>query len=328
MGVFHADLTTRSWRRLVTVVVFLCWASFLCLSPAKSFSDQRTAGDGKGRWNTWATDDGLPENEVRCIFEDSRGNLWFGTRREGIGVFNGTSWTYYTADDGLVSNGITAIVQDARGRVWTAGGGGYSILEGDRWTPHDSLGAVQPRVVYSIDVDWKGHLWLGANGGASGFDGSAWRHFTPEDGLPHPVVHAALQDRRGNVWFACRQGLARHTGIEMRLYHADTNFGSILEDDAGRLWFGTRTKGAFVYDGADWLQHLPGRDLRPSLVDGEGRVWAVTDDSGAWLYDGETWINYGSEAGLASDTVFDLLEVRDGGVWFATPQGASVLTSE
>ena len=88
-----------------------------------------------GEWTTWTSEDGLPENEVRSVFQDSQDRLWFGTRNAGIGVFDGTAWAYYTTRDGLISNGISSIVEDASGRIWISGRGGYSILDGNTWTP-------------------------------------------------------------------------------------------------------------------------------------------------------------------------------------------------
>ncbi len=275
-----------------------------------------------GEWETWTTEDGLPENEVRAVFEDSKGNLWFGTR-SGLGVFDGESWTYYTTDDGLVSNGIATIVEDRDGNIWTAGRGGYSTFDGNAWVGHDSLGALQPRVVFSINLDSRGHLWFGANGGASALTDQGWQHYTQADGLPHQVVHEALKDRNGNVWSACRRGLAQWVEGEMRVHYPESNFGSILEDDSGSLWFGTRASGVYQFDGEQWIQHLPGLDARPSFIDKAGTIWAVSDDAGVYAYDGETWASYGIVDGLASDTVYDVFQAKDGNLWFATAEGAT-----
>jgi ligand-binding sensor domain-containing protein len=178
-------------------------------------------------------------------------------------------------------------------------------------------------VIFTINVDRRGHLWFGASGGASGLAEGVWRHFTTADGLPHQVVHSALQDHTGTVWFACRQGLAYFADGKMQVRYPEVNFGSIVEDRAGHLWFGTRTRGVYQFNGERWAEHLPGRDVRPMSIDSEGRIWAVSDDAGVYLYDGATWHSYGIDDGLASDTVYDVVQVEEGSLWFATAQGAS-----
>ena len=241
-------MATRSHKNLnqsMKIFLVLFWGTLLipAFLPAHGQSTELSPSDGSGEWTTWTSEDGLPENEVRAVFQDSQGHLWFGTRNKGIGVFDGSSWTYYSTDDGLASNGILSIVEDRDGTIWAAGGGGYSTFDGNVWVPHDSLGTLQTRVIFSINLDSRGHLWFSTNGGASGFTGDVWQHYTAADGLPHQVVHSTLRDQTNNVWFACRRGLAQLADGEMLVHFPESNFGSILEDGAGGLWFGTRTSG-------------------------------------------------------------------------------------
>ncbi|MFN0058052.1 MAG: two-component regulator propeller domain-containing protein [Planctomycetota bacterium] len=49
---------------------------------------------------------------VRSILEDSKGNFWFGSWKEGVCRFDGKSLTYFTAKDGLSDNQIRSIQED------------------------------------------------------------------------------------------------------------------------------------------------------------------------------------------------------------------------
>jgi len=40
-------------------------------------------------WDTYTTDDGLPNNEIRAIAEDSNGIKWFGTDGGGVARLDG-----------------------------------------------------------------------------------------------------------------------------------------------------------------------------------------------------------------------------------------------
>ena len=44
--------------------------------------------------------DGLVSNNVLAIFEDSRGNMWFGTTK-GLTRYDGESFQTFTTEDGL-----------------------------------------------------------------------------------------------------------------------------------------------------------------------------------------------------------------------------------
>ncbi|MBY0457599.1 MAG: hypothetical protein K2V38_09700, partial [Gemmataceae bacterium] len=46
---------------------------------------------------------------VRSILEDSKGNFWFGSWKEGVCRFDGESFTYFTMEDGLSDNQIRSI---------------------------------------------------------------------------------------------------------------------------------------------------------------------------------------------------------------------------
>ncbi len=55
---------------------------------------------------------------IGAIFQDSKGNYWFGSNREGVAVYNGKSFTYFTNEDGLTDNQIHSIQEDKQGVIW------------------------------------------------------------------------------------------------------------------------------------------------------------------------------------------------------------------
>ena len=46
---------------------------------------------------------------VRAIFQDSKGNYWFGSHNEGVSVYDGISFEYFTTNNGLRDNQIRSI---------------------------------------------------------------------------------------------------------------------------------------------------------------------------------------------------------------------------
>ncbi|MFH1860947.1 MAG: two-component regulator propeller domain-containing protein [bacterium] len=62
--------------------------------------------DLRDRWWRFTTEDGLAGNYVRSILEDSKYNLWFGTRKRGVSRYNGQGFKNFTTKDGLASNSV------------------------------------------------------------------------------------------------------------------------------------------------------------------------------------------------------------------------------
>ena len=60
--------------------------------------------------------DGLVQNQVIIMFQDSKGYLWLGTKG-GVSRFDGFKFKNYTVNDGLLSNQIFRIFEDAEGGI-------------------------------------------------------------------------------------------------------------------------------------------------------------------------------------------------------------------
>ena len=50
--------------------------------------------------------EGLSDNHIQSMLEDSHGNLWFGTRNGGVSMYNGKTFTHFTEKEGLSDNWV------------------------------------------------------------------------------------------------------------------------------------------------------------------------------------------------------------------------------
>ncbi len=109
--------------------------------------------------------DGLPSLEVHCVFQDSRGKIWFGTD-VGVSCYDGVTFVNYTRRDNLPDHTIFRISEDHLGRIWFRSYNG--LLS---W--YDGQKIIQPavntvllqrlkgRVIMSEDLDDHDTLWIG-----------------------------------------------------------------------------------------------------------------------------------------------------------------------
>ena len=63
-------------------------------------------------------DTSLVSQYIRSIFQDSKGNLWFGTLGEGVVRYDVKTLTYFSNPDGFNNNTVYAINEDKNGNLW------------------------------------------------------------------------------------------------------------------------------------------------------------------------------------------------------------------
>src|SRR5688572_2594358 len=58
----------------------------------------------------YTVQDGLVANPIRCIYQDSKGFIWFGTY-DGLSRYDGFKFTNFTTGNGLSHNFINSIIE-------------------------------------------------------------------------------------------------------------------------------------------------------------------------------------------------------------------------
>jgi signal transduction histidine kinase/CheY-like chemotaxis protein/AraC-like DNA-binding protein len=137
-------------------------------------------------------DRSLGNNEVKAIFEDSRGRLWFGTTGGGLNLLVREdpleqSWfKHYTAANGLSNELIQTILEDDEGYIWvsTEGGSGISRFNPDTERFENfSLSGGKQSALFNDASGWKmresGELMFGSYSGIYIFDPSQIKYNAP-----------------------------------------------------------------------------------------------------------------------------------------------------
>ena len=102
----------------------------------------------------YTTEDGLPSNNVYCVFEDSKGYIWFGTDR-GVARFNGKSFKIYGVEDGLFSSFAPYIKEAPDGKIWFLGPAGVSYyLDGKITTPEFNKGLKRSSAEFNVTTKY------------------------------------------------------------------------------------------------------------------------------------------------------------------------------
>src|SRR5512133_120592 len=81
------------------------------------YSSSVTANGQKYFFDNYGVKQGLSEQKVYCLLQDSRDYIWLGTAN-GISRFDGKKFENFTTRDSLASGGVRCIFEDSLGYVW------------------------------------------------------------------------------------------------------------------------------------------------------------------------------------------------------------------
>ena len=89
----------------------------------------RLSADGVQRFTQ---KDGLTDDTVSALYEDSIGTLWIGTSNGGLNRFSRGQFSHFNAKDGFSGGGVQAIFEGREGNLWigSTDGGLNSLREG------------------------------------------------------------------------------------------------------------------------------------------------------------------------------------------------------
>lgn len=276
------------------------------------------------RLDSYSTDEGLIQNTVFTIHQDSKGFIWLGTNA-GVSKFDGRNFTSYGISDGLVASSVKCINEDDKGNIWIATSNGVSKLSNGQFTNYTSENGLPDNYIYSIAQANDGSIWFGTkDSGVAQLKNGRFYTYDKSDGFPENTVYTVVNDGNGNLWFGTAgEGIVKYDGNTFKRFNSSK--GNAVNDtvraiypvDKNTIWAGGR-KGISVIRNGEEVEHLrnsPKGDIRTIAQDNIGNFWIGVFGKGIFYYNGAKSINYKVENLNSTHTLSNMVDNR-GDIWF------------
>lgn len=254
-------------------------------------------------------EDGLSNNYVTDIVQDSQGCIWIATEA-GLNRFNGKDFTVYnTHNSDIAGDALTRLLYDPEeNKLWVGTKTGISLLdcrtqEFEQSTPFDSIDMNNNIVSISPAAD--GGIWVANHYGKI-------VHYNKTGGKVTTLSRENIQGLPHSHW-------------------------SVFDNGKGQLYVGHSGEGMSIIDLKSGTikryqndphnpKSLPGSSVYSIYIDHLENIWMGTNQ-GLALYNPvtEDFQIFRYEAGnpesLISDHVYEIKEMQDNRLWIATDIG-------
>jgi ligand-binding sensor domain-containing protein len=286
---------------------------------------------------------GMVREFVRSMYQDRKGNYWFGTNGNGLIRYNGQTLEKIAIEQKQKWVSVREIVEDKAGNVWFGTSSGLVKYDGEIFTTYSTEVGLQDEEIWGLTVDTNGLIWVGTIGGVCHFDGKKFKPFLlPETMVENPqymlsdkLVTKFMEDKNGIMWlvtdgngiFKYNKGDFTHLTNKNGL--TDNNAADIIEDKQGNIWIGTYYGGISKFDGKTYTNFtkegiIEGIEIGSLYEDSNGNIWFSVENYGVYRYDGSNFTQFTTENGLTTNGVQSIFEDKKGQLWFGTWQGISI----
>ena len=290
------------------------------------------------QFNNITTSQGLSNNHVSDICQDSFGFVWIGTTNGLCRYDAKESFTIYKATNDenpkLKSSNIRSLLTDSKNKLWIGtrlGGLTCFDQEKNEWETYlndpNETNSLSNNDIISLLEDSKGRIWIGTEDGLNLFlpESKTFKSWKADKdnpfGLNNNAVLDIYEDHKGNIWFGLwNGGLTLVLNSDSNSYDdykfrnfkmpgniSSANVWKIIEDTQNRIWVATHGGGLFIMPSVQNLsneEHLQDWEFSPIEIN-------ITNNNT-----------------LLSNTIDHIIQDKKGDIWLATTNGLHHLPSK
>lgn len=306
------------------------------------------------RFQTFTTDEGLPEKDIGPLLETGEGIILAGTTGTvaWIRPLNDQRGNFRVKIETITLPRSGGILQDL---VIQPDGKALAVTERALWSisgrhvnPVAMPAELQNRTLKTLVYDHSGQRWIGTSSGLYGLRNKKTLHYNRKNGLINETIRALFLDSYGQIWIGTQDGLAFIRKEELSkeqprlqmMDHPELNGKPVIhlfEDRLRDLWVSTDAGLVrLLRNNTDQVQKVIAVDMTTAgfihstalsmTQDATGLLWILTR-RGIHLFDPDNlkvrriWMKKDGLAGQEGSSPKGILRARDGSLWIGLNGG-------
>ena len=271
----------------------------------------------------YTTADGLTDNYIFTVYQDSYGYIWIGTAN-GLNRFDGKKFTNYGLKQGLPSASVDRVYEDQQHRLWLGTRKGIAELRGDSCYTYPLSDHLPVHFVSSFFEPARGTLCATTSRGLYTLRGNQW--------VKTPLYPGYEDVGIGQIRITTQGWYINYRNNTIIRRNPDGSFKKLIQVETSGAWINSMMQsGDTVYIGNyDGMKKITGDSLVPVFADSlryrktysmyyspSGHFWLGTAQDGVLgIINGKF-----KKIPVPYNLVSNFLEDRDHNIWAACFQG-------
>lgn len=202
----------------------------------------------------------IGDTRIRCLLEDSKGNLWICTYTNGKGLICYTKddeIINYTEENGFLNNETRCAVETENGSILVGTNGGLAIIRNQEVVKtYDESSGLDNTVILTVEEGLDDQLYLGTDGdGVYVMEGEKVRKIGRDQGLTSDVILRIKKDEERNVLWVITSNSIQYIKdgnlFEVENFPYNNNF-DLYYSNSGDLWV-LSSYGIYCVNGEDMI---------------------------------------------------------------------------
>lgn len=284
-----------------------------------------------GRVDHFDKQDGLTDNAIYNLFEDSEGTVWAVTA-SGLDAFRKLPISVFSVREGLPSNEVSAVQPSRDGGIWVSSHP-LARLQDDHVSPQVLPALLRNKTAKALLEDHQGRLWVGVDGDLVVLEAGVLHRITDAKGHPTGAVHMLVEDAARQVWAMTldpEKGPLRIRNFVYEELRYTLVPRIIVPDPAGGLWmaFADSSFGRFRGEQGEaaTIDRIDSRRVRSLRAEADGTLFVAADE-GLLIKRGgrRRWLDV--DHGLPCATVLSVVRDTNQSAWLLLDCGILQITA-